>query len=133
MSMKRLPYRRPTVREIVTYHGEKGEQRLFVDYGIDRNMNKIGEVFIRPAGKTNAWFDRLLDDVGVLISTLLQSGFSCADVYKRLGWPALHLKEDDPSQYWHRAVSLIAHVLHRGAQIEAEHIKPRNDEPELPF
>ena len=81
----RLPDRRPAVSVRLEHEGGT----VHATVGFDPATGAVREVFLRRGGPPGSAMDRLLDDVGVLLSRLLQLGDDPADLTRglgRLGW-----------------------------------------------
>lgn len=78
---RRLPDRRPTETVKLVHEG----QTVHAGVGFDPATGAVREVFLRRGGPPGSAMDRLLDDVGVLLSHLLQLGVDPADLARGLG------------------------------------------------
>lgn len=89
----RLPNRRDQRTKRIAVDGLK----FFVSIGIDPKSGQVAEVFLRGGGRTGSDWDRLLDDLGVLISHLLQRGARAAELAGSVGrlgeYPKLRSEE----------------------------------------
>jgi len=82
---RKLPNRRPAETVVLVHEG----QSVFATLGFCPETGAVREVFLRRGGPPGSDMDRLLDDVGVLMSRLLQLGEDPAVLAKslgRLGW-----------------------------------------------
>lgn len=58
---------------------------MHVTAGFDPRTRELREVFLRGGGVSGSETDRLLDDLAVLVSLLLQSGWTGPQILARLG------------------------------------------------
>lgn len=82
MPRVKLHNRRRTLREKVYFAPD--DQTFFLDIGLDA-WNCPREIFMRPDSRSGSMLERLYDDIGVLLSLLLQHGYTAADLLPRLG------------------------------------------------
>lgn len=78
---RRLPDRRQA--ETMKLEHEGGT--VYATVGFDPATGAVREVFLRRGGPPGSDMDRLLDDVGVLLSHLLQLGVGPADLARGVG------------------------------------------------
>lgn len=87
MPRNKPPPRRRTIREKIEFQADGGAyQQVFVDIGFTPQGVAV-ELFLRPANtKSGSTLERLYDDLGVLLSLLLQHGYNPDGLLRRLGW-----------------------------------------------
>lgn len=81
MARMRLPDRRPAVSARLDHEGG----HVHATAGFDPAAGQVREVFLRRGGPPGSDMDRLLDDVGVLLSRLLQLDVAPADLARGVG------------------------------------------------
>lgn len=106
----RLPDRRPS-QHIELVWGPPGQQRTWsLNVGFDAE-GKAREIFA-DGHKPTSDLEAQLDDTCILVSLLLQSGYSAADLVERLGRDGVY--PDAP------AASIVGQALKAAAELEAE-------------
>ena len=81
MTRVRLPDRRPSFTTVLVYENNP----YSVTLGFDVRADRIAEVFTHGA-KVGSGMDRLLDDVCVALSLLLQHGAEPGPLAASMGW-----------------------------------------------
>lgn len=83
MSRERLPNRRPSVTETITWPDPHGRPvDVTAGFSVDR---RVLETFVRSAGQEGSDLGFLLDDAAVLLSRLLQHGDLLPEIAAGLG------------------------------------------------
>ena len=94
----------------VSFHWPpEGGRRVHATVGFDPRTAMVRELFLRGGGQTGSERDLTLDDVAVLVSILLQSGYSPVDLRARLG----RLPSGEPA-------TIIGAALDLAVEIEAD-------------
>lgn len=88
MTRARLPNRRPVVTGRVTFEaddGSGGPWGYHVSVGVDPATGAPREIFVRPSGGTKGLMEAIANDVGILVSRLLQHGDDLSAIAAGLG------------------------------------------------
>lgn len=115
MARQRLPNRREQVTGRVSFEADDG-----TGYGLDAWVSvgfapdgTAGEVFVRPTGPTRGLMNAVANDVGILISRLLQHGDGLEAICSGLGG-----RGSSPVEAWVRgAAEMVADEI--GASFDA--------------
>lgn len=90
MSRQRLPNRRRAVSETL----EIGGHAFTVSAGFD-DGDQVKEIFVKPTARADSMLSDLLDDSCTLISIMLQSGSTLADIRGSISRSALRRIVDE--------------------------------------